>query len=838
MPSKRRNNDAAEPKRTKPPLYRRRWFQILFAGGAALCIAALVGAYLVLKPHYDKAQEIYDRSLIGELEIPSRIYDRHGVEIGQIKVENRRPITIDAVPWHFVQALTAAEDSRFFEHSGIDYIGIGRAMLRNVRAGKLNQGASTISQQLANRAFGLNKNKDVGRKLTEAFLAARLEKDFSKREILEHYLNRIYFGSGYYGIEAASRGYFGKPASELSLGESATLAGLIKSPGRFSPKRDLDASRGERDYVLARMHTEGMIDAKQLAENKRLPLELADGDDLGNSYVNELVRQQVIDQLGFEAAGGGGFAIHTTIDAAAQEAARESLRESLAKAESHPGYAHQTYAAYFDELTNPALPSLDLDRGFEAQKATSKSPPEYLQGAVLMIENTTGGIVAMVGGRDFTHSQFNRALQARRPVGTAFTPFVYAAAFSGKHFPGSIVSDKPLDARSIAIGGDTGILGEWGTETDSSPYLGDIPAREALVLSKNAATVRLGKEVGRENVVELARRAGIESPMDEYDKTLLGSSGATLDEVVKAFSVFPNGGTRPEKLHLVRSIVDAAGTVIFSEPASAQVRAIDHIAAYQVHSCLEEALDRGTGQHARNRYGLKDTSAAGKTGTAYDFTDLWFVGYNSEVTCGVWAGFDKPDTIYRGAFSNTTALPVWVDTMNAALPSFKPHPVPFPEGAQTIEICKRSGRRATDACYDEVGEGETRRLERSTYKEVVRSNINFRLYCDEHVGGDHMPEIPIASIPALDPSTLAGSPGGLARNGETQPVVLASATVIGDDPYDAFQPVLRARRLTDETGDGEPEVRRATPVGPVGLDAAEIPIHFDQPPPLEIPDLE
>ena len=820
MPSLRgKRAGRQDPSKIKPRFFRRRWVQFCFAGAGAGLIIALVALYLVLKPHKEAA-EGFDLAQISHLEIPSRIYDRHGKEIGQIKIENRRPVPLDQVPYHLIQALTAAEDSRFFQHGGVDFIGIARAMLSNLRAGEMNQGASTITQQLANQAFDMKKEKDIKRKLTEAFLAARIEKKLTKSEILEHYLNRIYFGSGYYGIEAAARGYFGKRVSEIDIAEAATICGLIKSPTRLSPKVNPDQSLEQRNYVLKRMHIEGMITDAELAKNLKKKLLLTDASEPGNSYVYEIIRQQVIDQLGFDRAGGGGFKIYTTIDGSVQRSARESLRTNLTKAESHPDFDHPTYSEYV-----------------KRRKSGGTKAPDYLQGAVLMVENRTGGIVAMVGGRNFEHSQYNRALQARRPVGTAFTPFVFATAFSGKHFPGSIVSDKPIDNRSVGIGGSTGILGEWGLESPPQPYQGDIPAREALVLSKNAATVRLGKQVGREKVVELAKRAGIESPFEEYDKTLLGSSGATLDEMVSAFSIFPNGGTRPSSLYIISSITDAGGNQVFKGPEIEQVRAIDGIAAYQVHSCLVEALERGTGQYARDRYGLEDDLTAGKTGTAYNFTDLWFVGYNREVTCGVWAGFDTPSTIYRGAFSNTTVLPVWVDAMNAAKPSFQPSTIPFPEGAQTVEICRKSGRRATDACYDELpgSEDGDRRIVRSTYKEVVRANTIFRLFCDVHSASHE--RVAEAFIPQLTgPVGGDGLPTrpGVATGGGQSSVVLSAPTVVGGaDPYDSLQPVLKAR-----PANASQEVRRAVPVSPVSIDSSEIPIRFQPPEPLEIPEVE
>ena len=311
--------------------------KFLFAVSTVMGLAALISLYLFLNPRRDFS-ETFDLNAIGNLEIPSRIYDRHGVEIGQIKIEDRRPVELEKIPYHFIQALTAVEDSRFFQHQGIDYIGILRAARSNFKAKRVTQGASTITQQLAKQCYPkLKRNRNLETKIIEAFLARRLERNFTKPEILEHYLNRIFFGSGYFGIESAARGYFGKPASQLSVIESATLCGLIKSPSRLSPRNNPTGARKARDHVLQRMHLEGMVNNDQLAVYLKEPLSLVNSRGQQNSYVQEMIRLQVIDQIGFESAGGGGFSIYTTIDHSAQQAARQSLLRNLSEVKNIPG---------------------------------------------------------------------------------------------------------------------------------------------------------------------------------------------------------------------------------------------------------------------------------------------------------------------------------------------------------------------------------------------------------------------------------------------------------------------------------------------------------------------
>ena len=797
--------------------------KFFFAASCVMGLAALITLYLFLKPRSDRS-ETFDLGAIAKLEIPSRIYDRHGVEIGQIKVEDRRPVRLEEIPYHFIQALTAVEDSRFFQHQGVDYIGILRAALLNFKAKRVTQGASTITQQLAKQCYPeLKKNRNLETKIVEAFLAQRLERNFSKPEILEHYLNRIFFGGGFFGIESAARGYFGKSSSQLDLIESATLCGLIKSPSRLSPRNNPIGARKARNHVLRRMHLEGMISDFQLNTFLEEPLALANPTGQQNSYVQEMIRLQVIDQIGFESAGGGGFKIYTTIDNTAQQAARQSLLRNLSEVEKHPDFDHPRYSQYRE---NKAL--LDpLDKNIRSTGQT-KGSPGYLQGSVLMIENRTGAIIALLGGRNFADSQLNRAFQSRRPAGTAFKPLVYAAAYSQDYFPGSMVKDTPIDNRSVAIGGITGILGEWGGESETVNYLGEIPAREALVHSKNAATVRIGKNIGRQKVAEIARKSGIESPLDDYDKSLLGSSAVSLKELCMAFTIFPNAGKRPNALHIINSIVNADGSTIFSEPVAQLTSAIDPVTAYQVNSCLQDALKRGTAKQSYTKYGLRDKNAAGKTGTTHNFTDLWFVGYNSEVTCGVWTGFDYPKPVYRGAFSNTIALPVWVDVINASSESFPSTEIKMPEECKVIEICRKSGHLATDSCYEELpGEAKgARKIQRSTYREFIRRTNTFDHYCQFHATDSERIKHPL--ITGFPSSKMTDSPLLASRSSDA--ILMASPTVVGSsDPYSSQQPVLRAQ-IAGQSG----EIRRATPVNQVTLDRQETQILIPSPKPIEI----
>src|SRR5438270_949279 len=609
----------------------------------------------------------FDLSKLEQMESASVILDRSDKIFGQIYVENRETIPYEQLPRDLVNAVISVEDASFYQHHGYAISGILRATFKNLVAGHVRQGASTITQQLARNSFAL-KGKTFRRKLLEIFVARRIEDNFNKQKIMELYLNRIYFGGGLYGAEAAARGYFGKSAHELSLSECATLAGMIKSPNRLSPWTDKAASRDARNYALTRMHDLGLIDSSNCAAAQAQDLVIGNRQNAqGQNYAVDYIRQQVINAVGWDRAMNEGFRIHTTVDGELQKVAEESLRKNLDKAGQHPGYVHQTHAEY----------AASFRQAKSNGTASAQPAPEYLQGAVIGLNNETGGILVLVGGRDFEHNQYNRALQAKRPAGTAMLPFVYATAFEQGMFPGTLVEDSPLDNRAVMIGGMTGILGEWGPESADNRYEGAMTARQALAKSKNGATVRIGTDAGLDEVLQLCRTAGIRSTLRPYPATLLGSSEVTLAELALAYTIFPNGGSRPIAPHILERIEEKDGTVWHAQrESSSRQNVIKPETAYEVHSCLVDALESGTGKAAHSQYGLKKIpGVAGKTGTTYDFTDAFFAGYDSNFTCAVWAGFDKPQKIYRGAFGHELAMPVWTDIMNAAAEHYPPREI-------------------------------------------------------------------------------------------------------------------------------------------------------------------
>lgn len=824
-----------------------RWIKIaclLITGPVLLGLAWGAFEFFRVKNHYEKLVQEYDLDEITELDSGSIIYDRDGQIMGRIFIENREPISLDQIPLPVVQAVVAAEDARFYRHDGVDYYGLVRAALRNYQAGRIREGGSTITQQLARNTFDM-RERTYERKMLEIFMARRIEKSYSKNEILELYLNRIYFGFGLHGIEAAARGYFGKPASELNLSEAAMLAGLIRSPNKISPWASHRQAVMNRNLVLERMYDLGMINRQVFRETRDSDLTIRARRPLsGDSYAIDYVRQQAIAELGFEGATRGGYQIHTTLDSRLLEVATESLKSQLDQVERLPDYDHQTYSDYqkiHDEFRQTARDDEDAQ----------PPAPTYLQGAVLAIDNNSGGVLVLVGGRDFHHSKFNRTLQGRRPPGTAFKPFVYAAAYERDFFPGALVEDTPIDNRRVMIGGTTGILGEWGPERGDNRYEGAIPLRQALITSKNAATVRLGMRAGLQNVIDHARAAGFEGPLRPFPATFLGASEATLQEMVGAYSIFPRQGSRPDSLFIIDRIENAEGEIVY-QPTQESRPVISPTTAYQVHSALEESLEWGSASKAYSDYGLRRFPAGGKTGTAYNFTDLWFLGYDSAITCGVWVGFDRPSSIFRGAFSSDIALPIWVDVMNASAALYPPAEFDMPPGLERVEVCLETGLPAGERCYTTLRGADDEPVQRrTTYFELATAAQIPDLVCEGP--GASLPTFAQRGFPLEEGEWPRAAPAmdlSLVR-----PVAVRAPSVVGfSDPYDAINPgaqdgrdirIARAIPVNLDSSmeqeidepifvDQPQEIRRAQPAGPLDSLPGETVLELPAPPPIDL----
>ncbi|MEI6034087.1 MAG: PBP1A family penicillin-binding protein [Verrucomicrobiae bacterium] len=581
----------------------------------------------------------FDLKAIHDMDERSVVYDYKGNFYSRLAGENRVVVPFDKISNHFVNALICREDTRFYQHHGVDPIGVARAVVRNLFLGGFREGASTITQQLARNSFPLG-GKNLHRKLIEAALAFRIETELTKEEILEAYMNRIYFGSGTYGVEAASQTYFGKPTSRLSLHEAATLAGLIRSPNRFSPFNNPKGSVRERNTVLKRMHDLGLITLTQRNESSSEPLVTAPKNKASpeDNWAMDAILRDLDMVLEPGQMDGGGLRIYATIDAGLQRAAEESVARRLREIEFQPGYPHQPAGAYDRQV-------LDGE----------KSAP-YLQAAAVAMDNVTGGIRAIVGGRDYDRSKFHRALFGRRQIGSTVKPFVYTVAFQRGLQPGDLVDDGRL-----APGDIPSKYGDYSPSNSDGMYRGMLPAGEGLVESRNTMSVRIGLHAGLDNVADAVIRAGLATDPPRFPALCLGAFETTLKDLTAAYTVFATGGTKLQP-YLIERVTDSDGRLLY-KATHGRLALFQPAAVGQTTELLEAVVTRGTGARARE-LGLRGR-AAGKTGTTNNFVDAWFLGFDSRLTCGVWVGFDQPRPIRPGGYGSTLALPIWIDIIQS-----------------------------------------------------------------------------------------------------------------------------------------------------------------------------
>jgi 1A family penicillin-binding protein len=550
----------------------------------------------------------------------SRVLDRSGKAIGRLSYIRRINVSLDDIPKTVRAAFIATEDRRFYYHRGVDWRSAGRALFRNLSSITVREGFSTITMQVVRNAFlpHLSNERSLRRKLIEVELARRLERSLTKQQIFEMYLNVIYLGNGTYGVEAASRDLFGKSVGRLSLAEAATLAGLAKGPSVYAPRRHPERARARRDLVLSLMAREGYI-TPDLAERARTePLRLARAEwrpPQDRSYALDPVRAAVDSLLGHDAATAGDLVVHSTIDAEAQRAAERAVRIQAA--------------------------------AIQRQGSRSRSAAE-LEGAVVALDPRTGEIRALIGGRRSVRRGFNRALAAHRQPGSAFKPFVFAAALSAGYSPATILDDSPVVIQDAGR--------SWRPENFGGEYGGPLTLRRALMRSANAATVRLSQAVGEKHVVAVAQRSGIRSRMDAVPALALGAMEVTPLELVAAYAPFANGGMRVRP-SLVSRIESADGTVLWQASPSPQERVLDRAEAFQITSMLQSVVDGGTGRVVRT-IGVRGL-VAGKTGTTNNGADVWFIGYTPTLVAGFWFGYDSPRQIATNASGGRLAAPAW-----------------------------------------------------------------------------------------------------------------------------------------------------------------------------------
>jgi len=634
----------------------RRWLRRLLARMLLLASVALALFAVVLYFFARRAAAI-DISALDNLPERTMIHDFRGREIGALHGENRVFIPLADVSPHMIDAVLAREDNRFYKHGGVDWFGVARSMVRNLEAGEIVQGGSTITMQLSRNRFPLG-GRTYGRKILEAMLARRLEARYSKDQILEAYLNIIYFGSGQYGIAQASKTYFEKPAANLNLAESAMLAGLIRSPNTFSPFRNEVGARREMADVLDRMAATGRIEQRVAEATKKAVPHLRPESRrwIADTWAMDLVRRELDLFLEPEHVARGGLRVFTSLDIDLQNAAEAALEDHLASFETASGYPFETRAGYAARLA--ALP-----------EDAPQPEPAYLQGAVVVIDPFSGGIRAMVGGRDPQHSRFNRAWQARRQVGSLFKPFVYTAAWQRGLKPGQQISDGPLAPGEIA-----GAARNWQPRNADRTYQGMQPAWWGLVKSRNTMSVRVGNTAGLDNVRAIADQAGLHPNPPRFPSIYLGSFESTLRDLTAAYTAFPRGGSRARPF-VISEIQDRDGRLVFRSTQLALPVCSKQSATTTSNIMRQVMQPGGTGASAA-RFGA-DFPSAGKTGTTDNYRDAWFVGYTSLLVGGVWVGFDSPRQSLSEAYGSRMALPVWARLMSAARDSgYKFGPLP------------------------------------------------------------------------------------------------------------------------------------------------------------------
>jgi len=724
----------------------------------------LVAGYLYINEDLPQINSLMDY----RPSIISKVFADDDRVIAEFFKERRIVVPLSEVPPTLINAFVAAEDSRFFKHQGFDLVSIVRAFIKNLEAGAIKQGGSTITQQVT-RSFLLTPERSYIRKIKELILSYRIEKAFSKEEILFLYLNQIYLGHGAYGVEAAAENYFGKRVKDLNLAECAVLAGLPQAPSRYSPFRHPDQARQRQVYVLNRMVEEGTITGEQAAEALNVKLDIK---PRRNIYIEEIpyftehVRRYVETKYGTDALYTQGLQITTGVSINFQKAAEAELLKGLLELDKRQGYRGPQRTIRPDEIeafareVQAELDKKPLEVGATARgvvtqvndagktatvrigsqqgslaladmdwarrpnpdvayyAAKLKRPGEALkmgdvilvrvkekrnepkdsgwrlaleqdplvQGALLCLETETGLVKAMVGGRDFTENQFNRAVQSRRQPGSAFKPIIYAAALDRKfkdpnkfYTPASVIID------SAVVFEDKERDQTWKPRNYKETFYGPTLLREALAQSRNLVTIKLLQDIGVDYTIDYARRLGITTDLTRTLSLALGASGVSLFELTRAYSVFANQGFLVEPVFVLK-IVDRNGQVL-EEAGTGRRQVIEKDTAYLMTSLLESVVQHGTGQRVK----ALNRPAAGKTGTTNDMYDAWFLGYTREYIAGTWVGFDEEAPLGKTETGAVAAIPIWLGFMKRVLANQPAQAFEPPEGVVFAKIDAETG---------------------------------------------------------------------------------------------------------------------------------------------------
>jgi penicillin-binding protein 1A len=623
------------------------------------------------------AQECPDVAALRAYRPPeaTRIFAVDGSRVADLSPERRVVVDLKEVPPTVSNGFVAVEDRRFWQHDGIDMKGVGRALIRNITSLSVKEGFSTITMQLARQVFSeqLPLDKKFARKACEVRLAPQIEKAFSKRDILKMYMNQVYLGDGLYGVEAAARSFFGKPIGQVSIAEAALLVGLVKNPEGYNPRKHALRAIERRSVVLDVMAREKVITPAQAEGAKKEPLKIAPPIEAAGAapYFVAAVRRALHERFG-EDADTRGLRVYTGLDPVAQKAAQAALLAQIKRIESG---ALGKYKYARPDSTKKLEPA-----------GADGSP--YLQGMVIALDPESGLIRAVVGGRDFTHSQYDRVFVAHRQPGSAFKPFVYAAAIQN-----GLALNSQIQTTPISLTGNG--YATWKPDDLVPDTTTTLSVRDAFALSSNYGAIRVGQWVGTQSVIDMARAAGIKTPIPPYPSIFLGSAEIIPAEFVAAYAMFGNGGFRIQP-QLIERVEDARGKVLWRAPQSHE-QAIDAGVAFLTLSLMEDVVDRGTAASIRRRgFWLP---AVGKTGTTNDAKDVWFVGMTPDLVAGVWLGFDQPKMITASASGGSMAAPVWADMMKAVYKDrAEPGSWTAPESLVSVTIDEESGMLASSNC--------------------------------------------------------------------------------------------------------------------------------------------
>ncbi len=651
---------------------------LIIGGSILLVLLLLVGT---IRTYYVYKKDLPSLAQLHNIEpsLITKIYAANGEVIKEFYTERRILTPLEKMPPHLIDALLATEDRRFFKHWGVSLLSMCRAVWVSFWSGERIKATSTVTQQLARTLF-LTPERTISRKIKEILTAAKIERNYSKDEILEMYLNQCYFGKGAYGVQAAALRYFNKNVEELSISECAVLMGIPKNPSRYSPIDHPKLAQLRRDVVLNAMRDFGKISGELADSLKKLPLEIDPSPvPTGEApYFTEMVRQYLEDRYGEDALYREGLSVYTTLNLDLQKAAEEALTKELDWLQEN---MESTRTLRDTSYTVVVTDSADGE-------PTRKRVYKQIQGALMSLENRTGDILVMIGGKDFEHSQFNRAVQARRQPGSGFKPFIYTAAIDNGNKPVDVWYDTPF-----SVMGEDGQ--EWSPENFDEIFRGPVTLREALAKSINVVSARLIEKVTPQQTIFYASNMGIKSPLAPYPSLALGTSEVTLEEIVSGFSVFPNQGIRVEPRYILK-ITDRYGNVLEENRTSRREEVLSAQTAYIMTTMLESVINKGTGQGARARGFYRP--AGGKTGTSDNCTDNWFVGFTPQITTGVWIGYDDKTVIGKNITGAHTALPVWSDFMLAAHETLEVKDFQVPSGIIFKTICLESGLLATDRC--------------------------------------------------------------------------------------------------------------------------------------------